>query len=89
MYQNYTPSIPQQAIISKQISSKTPTALQYVERSVFMKEVETQNLWTFELGTQEGVIVPTCIFVGFQQNERQDSQSLNIDAFYIPPVISA
>ena len=33
---HYTPSIPQRAIISKQISSKLPTELQFVERSVFL-----------------------------------------------------
>ena len=30
-----TPSIPQQAILLKQISIKLPTELQYVERGVF------------------------------------------------------
>ena len=34
--------------------NKTPTQIQYPGRSVFMKEVNTQNFWTFELGTQEG-----------------------------------
>ena len=55
---HYTQSISYQAILSMQILSKTPTELQYVERSVFMKEVNTQNLWSFELGTQEGINVP-------------------------------
>ena len=27
-----------------------------------MKEVSTQNFWTFELGTQEGVNVPIWIY---------------------------
>ena len=36
----YTPSIPQQGILSKQILFKTPTELRYIERSVFMKEVK-------------------------------------------------
>ena len=48
---HYTPSIQQQSILSKQILNKTPTQIQYPERSVFMKEVNTQNFWTFELGT--------------------------------------
>ena len=48
----YTPSIHQQSTLSKQISSKTPTELRYVERSVFMKEVNIQKLWNFELGSQ-------------------------------------
>ena len=39
-----TQLIPQQAFLSKQILSKTPTELQYVEKSVFMKEVKTQNI---------------------------------------------
>ena len=49
---HYTPSIPQQALFSKQILSKIPTELQYIERSFFLKEVNTEILWTFELGTQ-------------------------------------
>ena len=31
---HYTPSIPQQGVLSKQILSKTPTELQYIKRSV-------------------------------------------------------
>ena len=72
-----------------QIKKNTPTLLHYVERSVFMKEVKTQNLWTFELGTQEGVNVPIWIFVAFQQSDRQNDQNLNNDTFYRPPVSSA
>ena len=54
-----------------------------------MKEVNTQNLWNFELGTQEGINVPIWIIVGFQQQDRQNSQNLNNDTFYRPPVTSA
>ena len=72
-----------------QIVNKKPTELRYVERSVFMKEVNTQNFWTFELGTQEGINVPMWIFVGFQQSDRQHDQNLSNDTFYRPPVISA
>ena len=41
-----------------------------------MKEVNTQKLWSFELGTQEGVNVPIWIIIGFQQRERQYPQNL-------------
>ena len=41
----YTPSIQQQSIISKQIFSKTPSELRYVERSVSKKQANNQNLW--------------------------------------------
>ena len=44
----YTPSIQQQGILSKQILSKTPTELRYIERFVFMKEVKNHNLCNFE-----------------------------------------
>ena len=44
----------QQSILSKQIINKTPTEIKYPERSVFMKEVNTQNFWTFELGDTRG-----------------------------------
>ena len=86
---HYNPSMQQQIILSKQILNKTPTEIQYPERSVFMKEVNTQNFWTFELGTQEGINIPTWIFVAFQQNDRQHDQNLNNDTFVRLPVISA
>ena len=86
---HYTPSIQQQSILSKQILNKTPTQIQYPERSVFMKELNTQNFWTFELGTQEGINIPIWIFIGFQQNDRQHDQNLNNDTFVRLPVISA
>ena len=86
---HYTPSMQQQSILSKQILNKTPTQIQYPEKSVFMKEVNTQKFWSFELGTQEGINMPTWIFVAFQQNDRQHDQNLNNDTFVRLPVISA
>ena len=87
-------SVLQQAILSKQFPTKVPTELQYVETSVFMKEIRTQSLWISELGIQEGINIPIWIIIEFQQSERQDSQNSNsqnsnIDTFYSPPVISA
>ena len=84
-----TPSMQQESILSKQFLNKIPTQIQYPERSVFMKEVNTQNFWTFELGTQEGINIPIWIFVVFQQNDRQNDQNLNNDTFVRLPVISA
>ena len=86
---HYTASMKQQSILSDQILNRTPTQINYPERSVFMKEVNTQNFWTFELGTQEGINIPTWIFVAFQQNDRQHDQNLNNDTFVRLPVISA
>ena len=54
-----------------------------------MKEVKNQNLWDFELGSQENMNVLIWIIVGFQQRSRQDSQNLNNDTFCRLPVTSA
>ena len=86
---HYSPNLEEYNKLMQQIKKSTPTLLQYPERSVFMKEVITQNLWTFELGTQEGINVPIWIFVAFQQNDRQNDQNLNNDTFYRPLVTSA
>ena len=86
---HYSPNFEEYTKLMTQIEKKTPTLMHYVERSVFMKEVSTQNLWTFELGTQEGINVTIWIFVAFQQNDRQNDQNLNNDSFYRPPVTSA
>ena len=86
---HYIPSIDEYNKLMIQIKNKTPTNLHYPERSVFMKEVNTQNFWTFELGTQEGVNFPIWVFVAFQQQDRQHDQTLNNDTFYRLPVTSA
>ena len=86
---HYTPSMQQQSILFKKIISKTPTQFQYPERSVFMEDMNTQNFWTFELGTQEGTNIPIRIIVAFQQNDRQHDQNSNNDTFVRFPVISA
>ena len=86
---HYNPSLEEYNKLQVQIKQKTPTNLQYPERSVFMKEVNTQNFWTFELGVQENVNVPIWTFIAFQQMERQNDQNLNNDTFYRMPVTSA
>ena len=83
------PSVTQNAILSNQILSEVPTELQKLKRFVFMKEVNSQNLWTFELGFQEGLNVPINKIISFQQSDRQDSQNLSNDTFFRPPVTSA
>ena len=86
---HYTPSSFEKGILSKQSSSKTPTQPRYIERSLFTKEVNDQNLWNFEMGSQGSMNVPIWTFVGFQQRDRQDTQKLKNDAFFRLAVISA
>ena len=54
-----------------------------------MKEVNNQNLWNFELGSQEIMKVPFWIIIGFQQRDGEDTQNLNNDTFCRVPVVSA
>ena len=86
---HYSPNREEYNKLMNQIKKNSPTLLHYPERSVFMKEVNTQNLWTFELGTKESIKVPIWIFVAFQQTVRQNDQNLNNDTFYRPLVTSA
>ena len=86
---HYAPSPNEYNQLMNQFKQKSPTNLHYPEKSVFMKEVKTQNFWTFELSNQEGINVPIWIFVVFQQMDRQNDQELNNDTFYRKPVISA
>ena len=86
---HYTASLKEQDILMKPILDKIPTELRYVERSVFMKEVNTHSLWSFELGTQEGINVPIWIIVCFQQSDRHNDPNLNNDTFSRPLVTSA
>ena len=86
---HYTRGISQQKMLMNQIVNKLLTELQYVERSVFLKEINTQSLSSSELGTHEEIIIPIWIITGFQQRERQDSQNMNNDTFYRPSVTSA
>ena len=54
-----------------------------------MKEVDNQNLWKIELGSQENMNVSQWNIIGFQQRERQETQNLNKDTCYRFPVASA
>ena len=55
---------------------------------VFLKEIKIQNLWNFELGSQERMNVPIWIIVRFQQRDTQDSQDSNNDNVCRLPVTS-
>ena len=86
---HYSPNLEEYNKLMDQTKKNTPTVLHYPERSVFMKEVNTQNLWIFELGVKDGINVPIWVIIAFQQNDRQNDQNLNNDTFYRPLVTSA
>ena len=86
---HYAPSLDQQSIIMKQIKNRVPTELHYIERSVIMHEVKSQKVWQFQIGTQESKNIPIFIKIGFQQEDRENSQNLKKDTFCILTVTSA
>ena len=86
---HYIPSIQQQSFLSKPILNKTPTELRYFQQSVFMGEVNNQNLWNFELGSQENMNVAIWNIIGIQRRYIPDPPNLNNDTFCRLPVISA
>ena len=54
-----------------------------------MKAVNNQNIWNFELGSQESMNIPIWSIIGFQQRSLQDSQNFNNDTVCRLPAISA
>ena len=77
---HYVPSLENQQLVPNQILKKDPTELFYTERTVFRKGVNTNNNWTFELGTS-GITTPTFVNVGFQARNKIDSQTHDIATF--------
>ena len=78
---HYTPSIDQKNNLLKQIVKKVPTDIHYVERSVFMQVVKNQKVWQFQIWVEEGINIPIFKKIGFQQQDKENSQSLNNDTF--------
>ena len=74
------------SILSKQILNKIHKELRYVEQNAFLKEINNQKLWNFELCSRESMKDPVWIIKGFQQQDGQDSQNLNNDSFCRLPV---
>ena len=77
---HYVPSMENQQLVLNQILDKDPTELYYIERTVFRKDVNTNNNWTFELGNS-GESTPTYVIVGFQARNKIDSQTHNNSTF--------
>ena len=50
-----------------------------------MKEVNSQNHWSFELSRQKSKNFPLCITIGYKQRDRHVPQNLNKDTFCMLP----
>ena len=80
-FPHHTPSLPQDAVFSKHIVSGAPTELPHIERSIFIKEVNTGKTWSFELGIESGINVPIDALVDFEERNRIGHQCVNNDVF--------
>ena len=69
-----------QHLIMNQILDKSLIELCYTERSVFRKDVNTNNDWLFEIG-HSGDSTSTHIVVGFQARTKIESQLHNNSTF--------
>ena len=85
---HYVPSLENQQLVMDQILDKVPTEIYYMERIVFRKDVNTNNNWTFELGSS-GESTPSFIIVGFQARNKIDSQTQDNAIFDRLPVSTA
>ena len=71
---HYVPSLENQQLVLNQILFKDPAELFYTEHTVFRKDVNTNNNWTFELGNSRES-TPTFVIVGFQARNKTDSHT--------------
>ena len=81
------PSLENQQLVMDQILDKDLTEIFYTERTVFRKDVNTNNNWTFELGNS-GESTPTFVIVGFQARNKIDSQTHDNATFDRLPISS-
>ena len=85
---HYVPSLENQQLVMDQILDKDPTELYDMERIVFRKDVNTNNNWTFDLGSS-GESTPSFIIVVFQARNKVDSQTHDNAIFDRLPVSNA
>ena len=67
---HYTPSILNQNVMLGHFVSKAPTEVSYIKRSSYMKNVTTENNWTFEFGVADGLDKAIFVKVGFMQGDQ-------------------
>ena len=71
------------------IVSKAPTKLSYIKGSSYMKDVTTENSWTFGLRVGGGIDTPIYVIAGFMQRDQFNQQHQNNDTIYRPSVVNA
>ena len=86
---HYTSILEQQQLLSKQLSSKIRTKLQYVEKNIFLKAYVLEIYGDLsQIPKEERLFLYGFFRVSTKKNNR-DSQNSNIDTFYRPPLTCA
>ena len=67
---HYFPSKLNQNVMLGHFVSKAPTEVSYNKRSSYMKNVTTENNWTFEFGVGVGLDIAIFVKVGFMQGDQ-------------------
>ena len=86
---HYIPNISNQKLMLGHVVFKTPTELSYIKRSSYMKDVTTENNWTFGLGVGDGIDIPIYVKVRFMQRDQFNQQQQNNCSIYRPSVVNA
>ena len=86
---HYTPSLSNQNLMLGHTVSKTPTQLSFTKRSSCLKDVTTENNWTFELGVGDGIDKPNYVIIAFMQRDQFNQRHQNKDIFFRPRVVNA
>ena len=85
-----TPSFDNIALVNEHILSKKNTEYSYVSRMISYKPVNSNNNWSFEIGTESGTNIPIYVIVGFQTAARAGpDQTQNNAIFDRPDIIEA
>ena len=86
---HYTRNISNQKLILGHFVSKDATELSYTIRSFYLKNLTTENNWTFELGIGDGIDIPIYVKFAFMQRDQFNQQHQKNDTFYTPSVVNA
>ena len=86
---HYTPNLSYQKLLLGHIVSRAAKELSDNKRSSYMKGVNTEKNWTFELGVGDGIDIPIYVIVGFMQRDQFNQQHQINDTFYRPSAVNA
>ena len=84
---HYTPNVSNQYLLMRHIVSIAATELSYSKRLSYMKDVTTENNWTFELAVGDGIDIHFFSAAGLIQRDQFSPQHQKNDTFWRPSVV--